>query len=227
MLPAPNPGATVENPLGFIVRPTRQLQAAVDECRAAFTEHDLAELVSNIRAAFDKYTAKLLEFPPGVERGTALHQLMDQELRAVAQLAVSCHKGCSGCCHYEVEITRDDAAVLKAVILRGFPIDRQRLDLQAARERKSAAWNKFGSPDNRCVFLGPDGACQIYEDRPAVCRKHLVTTPAAACTTAGATVLPVQVLLAEVLLSAAISIAVEGASFASLPKMLSAALRES
>ena len=111
--------------------------------------------------------------------------------------------------------------------MRGFPVDRQRLALQAARERKSAEWSKFGSPDNRCVFLGTDGACQIYEERPAICRKHLVTTPAFACTTVGATVLPVQALLAEILLSAAISIPVEGASFASLSKMLSAALRES
>jgi hypothetical protein len=74
------------------------------------------------------------------------------------------------------------------------------------------------SKENRCVFLGDDGACGIYEDRPSVCRKHVVTTPAAACTTEGAAVAPVQVLLAEILLSAGLSL--DGVEFGSLAKML-------
>jgi len=52
----------------------------------------------------------------------------------------------------------------------------------------------------------------------------MVTTPARSCTTPGEPVAPVQVLLAEILLSAATSL--EGTTFASLPKMLSAALAE-
>jgi hypothetical protein len=91
-----------------------------------------------------------------------------------------------------VEITSDDAAVLKLVVDEGRVIDRERLAIQAARERKSPEWRKFWSKENRCVFLGEDGACGIYEDRPSVCRKHVVTTPASACTTDGAAVAPVQ-----------------------------------
>jgi len=136
----------------------------------------------------------------------------------VAMLPLACSKGCSGCCHYEVEITSDDAAVLKVVLDAGRVIDRERLAVQAARERKSPEWRKFWSKENRCVFLGDDGACGIYEDRPSVCRKHVVTTPAAACTTDGAAVAPVQVLLAEILLSAGLSL--EGVEFGSLAKML-------
>jgi hypothetical protein len=112
--------------------------------------------------------------------------------------------------------------VLRAIVKNGFPIDRDRLDEQAARERKDAAWGRLGSPANRCVFLGKAGACQIYEHRPAICRKHLVTSLPSLCTTPGGSVLPVHVIMAEILLSAATSL--EAATLGSLPKMLRAAL---
>lgn len=210
--------ALSENPLGFMAKPTPQLQAAVGLQQTILPPAEFAGMLASIRSIFEKYTAKLLEFAPGLERGTALHQMMDRELKATAQFALSCHKGCSGCCHYEVEITQDEATILFNAVLGGRRIDHARLVLQAARERKSPEWRRFGSRDNRCVFLGEDGACRVYNERPSICRKHVVTTPASACTTEGAKVDPVQVLLAEILLSAHLSI--EGTEFGSLAKML-------
>jgi Fe-S-cluster containining protein len=204
--------------LAFMRRATPQLRAVVEHHQQTLAPADFAGLIATIRSVFGKYTAKLLEFQPGADRGRALQQMMDREMGTVAMLPLACSKGCSGCCHYEVEITSDDAAVLKLVIDEGHMIDRERLAVQAARERKSPEWRKFWSKENRCVFLGDDGACGIYEDRPSVCRKHVVTTPAAACTTDGAAVAPVQVLLAEILLSAALSL--EFVEFGSLAKML-------
>ena len=209
--------------LEFIALPTFQLRATVEHFKANLSPADFADLLANVRSAFNKYTAKLLEFQPGADRGSVLHQMMDRELRAVSTLPVSCQKGCGGCCHYEVEITQDEAEILKTVVQDGFLIDLDLLREQAQRERQSPKWNQFWSPKNQCVFLGKEGSCQVYEERPAICRKHLVTTPANACTTAGAAVAPVQVLMAEILLSAAVSL--EGATRASLSKMLLAALQ--
>jgi Fe-S-cluster containining protein len=214
----------LDSPLGFMARSTPQLRAAVAQYQAMLAPADFAGLMATVQSAFEKYSAKLLEFKPGVDRGTALHQMMERELKAAARVPISCGKGCSGCCHYEVEITQDEAAILRDAVLSGMAIDHERLALQAARERQSPEWRRFGSRDNRCVFLGEDGACRVYEDRPSICRKHVVTTPAAACTTAGAAVAPVQVLLAEILLSAELSL--EGAEFGSLAKMLSQSLHE-
>ena len=207
-----------DNPLGFMARPTPQLQAAVAYQQTLLSAAEFADMRAVIQSVFEKYTAKLLEFSPGVERGTALHQMMDRELKATAPFAISCHKGCTGCCHYEVEITQNEAVILKNAVGGGLPIDHDRLSLQAERERQSPEWRRFGHRDNRCVFLGEDGACRVYDDRPSICRKHVVTTPVSACTTAGAAVAPVQVLLAEILLSAELSI--EGTEFGSLAKML-------
>ena len=211
----------LENPLSFIARPTPQLRATLTQYQASLPPADFADLLALIRSAFGKYTAKLLEFRAGPERASALHQMMDKELKAADGLPVTCGRGCSGCCHYEVEIMRDEAEILKSVVQQGFPIDRSRLEEQASRARQGVEWSRFWSPQNRCVFLGANGACQVYEERPAICRKHLVTTPASACTTAGAAVAPVQVLMAEILLSAAVSL--YGTAFASLSKMLLAA----
>jgi hypothetical protein len=209
-------------PLSFIARPTPQLTTAVNRQKGILAPADFEDFLSNIRSAFNKYTAKLLEFEPGIQRGIALHRMMDQEMKAAAHVAVTCCKGCSGCCHYEVEVTRDEAVILSTIVQEGLPIDNGRLAIQAARERKSPAWRRFLDPGNLCVFIGDDGACRIYEHRPSICRKHLVTTPAVACTTDGMAVAPVEVLLAEILLSAATSI--EGTTCGALPKMLLEAL---
>ena len=211
-----------ENPLAFMARPTPQLRAAVAQQHTALPAADFAGLLATIRSIFDKYTARLREFPSGAERARALHRMLDKEMAATDRLPLSCGKGCTGCCHYEVEVTDDEAALLQEAVLGGLAIDEPRLAAQAARPRRSAEWHRFGHPENRCVFLGDGGACRVYADRPSICRKHVVTTPAAACTTPGAAVAPVQVLLAEILLSAGLSL--DGTEFGSLAKMLARAL---
>ena len=218
--------STPSSPLPFIPNPTPQLLAAVAQLQATLSSDDFAKLLSEMHTAFGQHTADLLQYQPGTPRGEALHRMIDRETAGVARnaIAVSCRKGCTGCCHYEVEITGDEAAVLKkAMATRGITIALDRLALQAARERQSPAWHRFGSLDNRCVFLDETGACRLYEDRPSICRKHMVTSPAEACTTPDTQVSVVRVLLAEILLSAALSL--EGTSYGSLPKMLQTALR--
>lgn len=214
----------LEPSIAFITKPTPQLRSAIAHLRATLPASDFLEFLSVVQSAFEKYQAKLLEFKPGVDRGVALHQMMERELKSVSQIPISCRRGCTGCCHYEVEITQNEAAILREIVLSGMAIDRKRLALQASRERKSTEWRRFGSRDNRCVFLSEDGACGIYEDRPSICRKHVVTTPATACATEGASVAPVQVLLAEILLSAELSI--DGTTCGSLAQMLSQSLHE-
>ena len=209
----------VENALGFIHTSTPQLRTFIAEQRGLLPAADFAGMLEQIHRLFDKYTAALSAAPAGTERGRALHRMMDAAVATASGVAVSCRRGCYGCCHSEVEITRDDAAVLAERVNGGLEIDQARLALQAARPRLSPEWAKFWSQDNRCVFLNvAEGACGIYEDRPAACRRLIVTTPPEACTTAGADIAPVRILLAEILLSAALSL--ENGYFASLSKML-------
>lgn len=210
------------DPLAFIAHPTPQLSTTIDQQRGILADAEFDGLIGAVRSAFDKYTAKLQSCLPGTDRAIVLHQLIDRELAPAAQFPISCRKGCVACCHYEVEITRDEADLLTVLALDDASLDRNRLRLQAARERKSPDWLRFGHPENRCVFLGEDGACRVYDHRPASCRKLLVTTPPEACGTPGASVVPIQLLLIEIILSAALSL--PDTVFASLPKLLAKSL---
>jgi Fe-S-cluster containining protein len=223
---APNPAGEVpsESPIGFMRAPTHQLNLFIADQQRSLPAAEFAQMVEQVRSVFEKYTAVLAGTPPGVERGRTLHRMIDSAIETAASVPVSCRYGCCGCCHNEVEVTSDEAALLRERVLGGVEIDEERLNHQASRERKSADWAKFWHPTNACVFLSPAGSCRIYEDRPCVCRRLLVTTPPEACTTAGAPVAPVRILMAEILLSAAASFDESG--FASLSKMLQRALDE-
>jgi hypothetical protein len=207
-----------EDPLGFISVPTPRLRFLITKQREALAPGDFSQFIATIRSVFEKYTAKLSEFEAGVPRAKAMHEMTDQAMKTASHIGVSCCKGCSGCCHYEVEITNDEAVLLAALIQGGVTIDRSRLKDQAARERKSPKWNDVPRAENRCVFLGLDGACVIYSERPSACRRLIVTSPAENCSTPGQPVAPVDVTLTEILLSASLSI--EGATYASISHML-------
>jgi hypothetical protein len=211
-----------DDPIAFIAVPTPPLRALVSAQKSILPAQEFADLLANIRSIFEKFSEKLRAFPRGTARARALHRMIDSELAAASSVEVSCRRGCCGCCHYEVEVTADEAELLAEAVREGTEVERARLVSQAGRERKSPEWQRFFSPDNRCVFLGQDGACRVYDRRPSSCRKLLVTTPASACTELGARIAPVRVLLADLALSAALSL--EGSSTGSLPSMLLRAL---
>jgi uncharacterized protein len=217
-MPEVSKASSASDPLAFIANPTATLRLVITQQQPLLAEAEFVGLVKVVESAFQKYTKKLLEFEPGARRAEVLHALLDRETAIAAQFKVSCRKGCCGCCHYEVEVTSDEAALLADLVHAGCDIDRARLKTQAAREQRSPKWLEYMSVDNRCVFLDTDGACRVYANRPASCRKRVVTSPPEACTTRGATVLPLQLLLAEILVSAALSI--PNTAFASISKML-------
>jgi len=213
------------NPLAFVPSPTPFLERIVAHLRSRLAPAEFASLLAGIEALHRAHEAALRAAPPGAERARLLHRLMDQELEAAAHAPVSCRKGCSGCCHYEVQITGDEAALLKEAVEDGIEIDRERLARLAARKERDPEWAQFAVPENRCVFLSDEGACRVYAARPASCRKHLVTSPAALCSLPGQEVIPVPLLQAEVLMSAALGL--EGTKCASLSRMLREASRKS
>ena len=121
---------------------------------------------------------------------------------AAAPAPITCAPGCGACCRQLVPIRAMEARRLAAftqalpsprreVILARFAAARQRLDATGLRHRLDARegldaparlqlkldYFALGIP---CPFLENE-SCGIYEERPMICREHLVTTPAAAC----------------------------------------------
>jgi uncharacterized protein len=92
-----------------------------------------------------------------------LHRIyiLADEISEIRAPFVACARGCAFCCHMNVTITGAEAERLGKVIGRK-PVSVSR-SLRRSREHFA------GQP---CTFLGNDGTCSIYPDRPLACRKH-------------------------------------------------------
>lgn len=80
---------------------------------------------------------------------------------------VACQRGCAGCCHQHVGISRVEAARVEATIAGLAPEARAALAGTIAR----ATAEDRGEGDV-CGALDAEGGCQIYGGRPVVCRSH-------------------------------------------------------
>lgn len=204
--------------LSFIRKPTAQLRKMLLEKANSAAPHEFESVMNAVRSLFEKYTRTLSDAPPGRARAMRFHALIDSAMEAARSLPVSCRKGCSGCCHFAVEITSDEAELLRDLLDAGIEIDLGKLARQSSLELDSAAWRIPWSDESRCVFLGSDFECRIYEHRPVACRKLVVTTPADLCASSSSKIEPVRVLIAETIVSAAISL--NGCTQGTLSQML-------
>jgi hypothetical protein len=150
---------------------------------------------------------------------------MEEVLVQIGDVKPTCSAGCGACCHFEVEITRDEGTLLAGLVEAGHPIDRERLEAQASRERLSPEWKRLTVPSNRCVFLGDSGTCTVYADRPSACRKLLVVSDPKVCGEPDGVPVPITIPLAELVLSTMISL--PGVEFMSLSKAVRAGLSRS
>jgi Fe-S-cluster containining protein len=142
-----------------------------------------------------------------------IHLKIDEHVDAMLATSrhakdVTCRKGCAACCHTYVGIFPHEARLLREVAAEaGIEIDEARLARQA--EKTEATWLELSPEDRRCVFLGDDRACQVYEHRPNACRKYLVKSEPELCDVdkyRGGDVTVVYSLEAEIVHSAAMTV---------------------
>lgn len=117
----------------------------------------------------------------------SFHIALDEAIEAKKELMptlakdVKCESGCSFCCYCKVDISRDEAKLMKAAIEEGkLKIDMARLVRQVVCTSKKT-WGRLALEEKRCVFLDDSDLCEIYEYRPAACRKLLVITDPDLC----------------------------------------------
>ncbi|MFA6238360.1 MAG: YkgJ family cysteine cluster protein [Bacteriovorax sp.] len=94
-----------------------------------------------------------------------------------------CKTGCSACCHTQVSVTEDEAELLISRITDGIKIDYALLKTQMKAGDNSDEFYKLSFEDRKCIFLSSDKTCQVYNDRPSVCRTNAVIGEAAQCST--------------------------------------------
>ncbi len=85
---------------------------------------------------------------------TALHETVDArsaEILAALPAPLTCRLGCADCCVDDLTVFSIEADLIR----------HHQAELLAAAEPH---------PPGACAFLGPDGGCRIYQQRPYVCR---------------------------------------------------------
>lgn len=107
-----------------------------------------------------------------------MYSRLEHEQRAViveAKLALECERGCNYCCHQRVEVRAYEAFVLADHIRAHMTAEQQTdvaLKLAANRVRIAPLAPLQHTQANIPCALLVDGACSVYEARPAACRKY-------------------------------------------------------
>lgn len=131
---------------------------------------------------------KLNKNHDSVKRARYVHRLVDELNNPImndpkVKALSPCASGCSACCHTQVSVTKDEAELLAERVRSGIDIDHNRLHVQMAAKNSAAAWYALSHEERKCVFLGPDQRCTVYEDRPSVCRTNAVLGDNSQCDT--------------------------------------------
>ena len=101
-------------------------------------------------------------------------QVLEESHRA-HKVVADCTRGCSLCCHMQVEVLPPEAFAL-AEWLRRHRTPRELARVQQKLEDNARRTRELGAEGRRranipCALLGEDGACTAYEARPAQCRR--------------------------------------------------------
>ncbi len=140
-----------------------------------------------LRAIYDRHVerfrAAAAEDALSIARNahSAMDTVLDQDRsKNPDSSGIRCGKGCSHCCREAVEIWPQEAALLARIVREtGMVLDQARLERQSRYTVDT--WRQQPAADKACAFLGGDGACRVYEDRPNACRKLLVVTDPGLC----------------------------------------------
>ena len=191
---------------GTRIRLTHSLRSFLVNLQRGYPPAKIEQIGSSIFQCFNVFYAQLRTYPAGRQRAIAAYRLLDQELELSQNKAATCRKGCAACCHSLVkDITRDEAELLASLIKNGVRVDRRLLEKQAAMSSGKNTNRQVSQSAARCLFLGRDNLCKIYDFRPMVCRKYIVTSSPAECSKKQGKVSQIPLIAEEVVVSAALS----------------------
>ncbi|MCP4912250.1 MAG: YkgJ family cysteine cluster protein [Oligoflexia bacterium] len=175
-------------------------------------------------------STKVKKIKDPIKRARFFHQQIDEKIDEITndefvKNNISCKKGCSACCHSQVTVTRSEADLLAHVLEnKKIEIDFEKLEKQANAQNSSSSFYRLSFEARGCVMLDDQGNCQIYEDRPAVCRTNYVVSDPELCSTEDGKERPVSLLKtfeADMVIYGAYSVEKEAGA---LPYMLVKAL---
>lgn len=141
------------------------------------------EILQDLRQRYFVWTNQIKEIKDPKQRAKKGFQLFEKEMALHDLSSASCKKGCGYCCHWKVDVTDEEASILSDLIETGTAkVNMERLEAQSKWTTESSIW-KNPTDKSKCIFLGKNGSCSIYENRPITCRKALVESNPIFCKT--------------------------------------------
>ena len=140
------------------------------------------KMLSKIIKSSQKY-AKMIEANFDLKTFTNLaHRELDKINGSIDKSDVSCKSGCARCCHWRVDATIEEAMILADKVKReNITLPIERLKAQVTNNTSSTFWTEAPLSQRACVFLSEKNICQVYDERPASCRKVQVVSAPSFC----------------------------------------------
>jgi Fe-S-cluster containining protein len=109
---------------------------------------------------------KMFENKSDLEIVQSLYKMADDRIKEmVLSNPLSCTKGCSFCCHGEVQISNIEASYFLNKIGESKGNEEILKKQNSVKDFKELKW-----VNTRCPMLGENEECTVYEDRPLICR---------------------------------------------------------
>lgn len=106
----------------------------------------------------------------------AIYQRVDEVNEKYINDKISCHRGCSYCCHDEIRMTKFESDYLKDYIFSNKIKPNRRL----LKKQNRHPYSLLSFNDKKCSLL-KNGECQVYEARPLICRIYNSTADPLLC----------------------------------------------
>lgn len=138
---------------------------------------------ASFRKLLKQMGRKLTKISDPKKRAQFTHKKIEEELEKqfkdpIVSELVQCKKGCSACCHTQVSVTIEEAEILAEKVKDGLPIDWTKLFIQSGAGTSASSFYSIPHEMRGCIFLGDEGECRVYNDRPSVCRtNHVLSDP--------------------------------------------------
>jgi Fe-S-cluster containining protein len=150
--------------------------------------YDRLKEIKEFSLITDSIITELKNLKDAVVRARFFHDKVDEYSREVFAHPIvkslsGCKQGCAGCCHTEVSVTNDESELLAMRVKNGLKINHDLLQVQNLAVKKGKAFLSLPYEVRACVFLNDKGACEVYSDRPAVCRTNAVLGNSDQCST--------------------------------------------
>lgn len=202
-----NTSYSFEQLLGWFGKFTPQFKFRLMSMRRQMDPIAFDNFIRETLGVFRAFLVELSRAPKGPERAKKMFTLLEEEYRTTPVTGVSCSVGCSACCRsFAKQITDDEADLLASLVKSGtVTIDLDKLNQQANELRSEDPELRKKAELSPCPFIGENNRCTVYADRPSVCRKYYVTSPAANCSTKE-NVIPRIDLMPELIVSASMSL---------------------